>query len=215
MKIIEVFYSRELVSFKNANFPKLLMSDHVLKVPQMYFNYKGRVHFQEWYKLVYNLLIEKGYTSAENPGDPNYAEYYSQINLSNGAKQHWIWWRTISVRDEMFTFYINVEFQTLNLKTIEVMHNGKKIKVNDGETNTFINGRMVIDPKGIWNKNWLSRELFDLIQRKHFEEQIDQEYTKLYEDLLEVHDRAKQALGCYTVKPREAYHIDDKAFPDV
>ena len=180
----------------------------------MKINYKGRVHFQEWYKLIYALLVSKGFTSTES-GDANFEDYLSHLVNSNGTVNNWIWWRSSRVSNEMFTHVIDIDFQVLLLQNVEVMHHGKKLKVNDGETNLNLRSKLIIDPKGVWKKNWFTREIYDLLQRKHFKDQILQEKIKLYDDALEIHDRAKQALGCMTLEPREAFHIDEKAFPDV
>ena len=100
-------------TFKKTLDIKKIMTKLEFPHKEFKINYKGRVHFQEWYKLAFNFLQDKGYSSSatEMPGYPNFEEYLLDITLPDGKKNMWVHWRTKKKFDDMYTYIIDVEFQ--------------------------------------------------------------------------------------------------------
>jgi hypothetical protein len=187
----------------------------VIKFKTFQINYKGDVLFQEWYKMIYDWLIRNDFVHADT-GDALIEDYHFEQQLAGGSlKSRWIWWRTKREENPMFEYRLNVDYQTLAMGEKEIIHNGKKIKINSGEINLFITAEMRIDPSDMWQKNWLAKEMFDLLRRREFNEQVEDHKKKLYKLVVELHDRAKQSLQLETMVKREEPFIPLGGYPDV
>lgn len=178
-------------------------------------NFKGTVQFQEWYKMLYDWLIRQGFRH-DPSGDLNIEDYHLEIQMAGGTlKNRWIWWRTVKHETDMFDYEIKVDFQTIAMKKIEIVHNGQKVDAYSGELNLFIRGTLIVDPNKMWSKNWISQQLYDVIKRKHFTALIEEKKADFYEKVLELYDRAKQSLGLYTVEPRDEPFVPIGGYPEV
>jgi hypothetical protein len=178
-------------------------------------NYKGDVLFQEWYKMLYDWLIRNDFVHVSSENEL-LEDYHFEMQVAGGSlKNRWIWWRTKRVEGPMFEFRVNVDFQTLAMKDKEIIHMGKKLKINDGEINLFITAELLVDPNNMWQKNWLAKEMYDLLRRREFNEQIEDHKKKLYKLVVELHDRAKQSLQLETIVPREEPFIPLGGYPDL
>jgi hypothetical protein len=190
------------------------MSDSI-KFKTFQINYKGDILFLEWYKILYDWLIRNDFYHADT-GDALIEDYHLEQQFTGGAmKSRWIWWRTKRVEGPMFEFKLNVDFQTLGMSDKEIIHRGKKLKINYGEINLFITAEMIIDPQNMWQKNWLAKEMYDLLKRREFNEQIEFHKKKLYKLVVELHDRAKQSLQLETMVKREESFIPLGGYPDL
>ncbi len=99
---------------------------------------KTNISWEKLYKWVRQYLDYEGWKDIQ--GDKTmYEVMFQDITLPNGAKNQWIWWRAYKepkVKSGRFIrLYLKLDVQTLYLVDKEVMHKGKKIKLQNGEFN--------------------------------------------------------------------------------
>ncbi len=181
--------------------------EKTLKIPiggEHWLSYKGKVQFVNYYKMLYDWLINNGFkhrptgTDKSDTGE-EIEDYYSEIRMP-GASNHWIWWRVEQKspnNDDLFDFQIDIQFQTLGLAQAEVMHNGNKFKLHNGEVNLKFKAYVIFHAEKITD-NWLGQTLFDYLRWHHYEKLIEIHKNDMYDYTMEFYDRAKQGLGLLT-----------------
>ncbi|MFT4313295.1 MAG: hypothetical protein ACMXYA_02720, partial [Candidatus Woesearchaeota archaeon] len=171
---------------------------------EIWLSFKGDVHFTNYYKMLYDWLINNGFRhrpvgTDESDAGIEIEDYYSEIRMP-GFSNHWVWWRLQQQQpngDDLFDFHLDVVFQTLGLKQKEILVNGNKFKVNSGEVNVKIYAKVVFH-KDKLTDNWLGKTLFDYLRWKHYQSLIDEHKADMYDMTMEFYDRAKQGLGLDT-----------------
>ena len=102
--------------------------------------YDGLMDFKEFYKFCYQWLTEEaGLDVAEN----KYAE-----NISGDSKNIKVEWGGSRKVTDYFKFQVGVVFEVLNLTSVEITQEGKKIKMNKGSVEVSIKGTLVKDYDG-------------------------------------------------------------------
>ncbi|MBW3022757.1 hypothetical protein KY308_01490 [Candidatus Woesearchaeota archaeon] len=101
--------------------------------------YEDVFNFKELYKIVRDWLIAYDYASDKQ--DEKMERFYLEKINAAGGKEIWVWWRTSKTPhgSKYFRYFINVDFHVLNMKDVEIMHQGTKIKANKGEVEVMIN----------------------------------------------------------------------------
>jgi len=84
------------------------------------------------YKMVHDWLIEEGFkTIYDDITDDNPEILYLEKRMPGEIREHRIWWRLpeSSCKKPYYRYYLKIEFMTLNMKSIEVTHQGHKMKL--------------------------------------------------------------------------------------
>ncbi len=116
------------------------------KIPKRTVNYKGVFEFSEIYKLVHDRLNDMSYTSADYKGvGPKDLYELEYIEKGESPIQYLIRWKSLKKSQEFFTFKIDVLFQGKDISKTEIMHEGKKVKVDSGEITIEIDAAFVDD----------------------------------------------------------------------
>lgn len=169
-------------------------------------NFKGVHNFENLYKMMYEFLTQRQFKHPA--GDANIEEYYGETMLAGGEmKNCWIWWRTVKNANDMFDYHLDINVQILTLKTIEVMHNDRKVKTHDGEITITIKSNVVFDKDEKIKKHWLTSSLWNMFNRNHYYKLIDQNKDDLYSVKNDLYERIKQYLGLQLLSGRDpAFH---------
>ncbi|RME78369.1 hypothetical protein D6774_01415 [Candidatus Woesearchaeota archaeon] len=162
----------------------------------------------EWlYKTVHTWLNDEGWQAPEG-GDKWKEKNFIQRNLPFG-KEIWIWWRLQKKRGKYIMTYLDVEYHVLGMNDTEILHEGKKIKVQKGEVEVFIKAYIQRDPKGeISTLPWMrSKMVKNWFEKRWYKAEYDQELAKLYNDAYRLQHAIKQYfdikgwIGEYAGKP--------------
>jgi hypothetical protein len=105
--------------------------------------------------------------------------------------------------------YLDVEYHVLGMNDTEILHEGKKIKVQKGEVEVFIKAYIQRDPKGeISTLPWMrSKMVKNWFEKRWYKAEYDQELAKLYNDAYRLQHAIKQYfdikgwIGEYAGKP--------------
>ncbi len=102
--------------------------------------YDGLMDFKEFYKFCYQWLTEE---TELDVVETKYAE-----KISGDAKNIDIEWSCSRKVTDYFKFQITVKFKVLNLSNVEIVQDGKKLKMNKGSVEVSISGTLVKDYDG-------------------------------------------------------------------
>ncbi|HNZ52445.1 MAG: hypothetical protein BWY36_00795 [Candidatus Diapherotrites archaeon ADurb.Bin253] len=133
--------------------------------------YDGLMDFKEFYKFCYQWLIEEPELEViEN----KYAE-----KISGDAKNIDVEWTGFRKVTDYFKFQVIVKFKVINLTNVEVLQDGKKLKMNKGSVEVSISGTLVKDYDGKFEHT--STQKF---MRSIYEKWVIPSRVKEYEDKL-------------------------------
>lgn len=145
--------------------------------------YKDVFNFEELYKLIFFWLRDNGWIDPEysDPDNLVFEKSYLQKDSSSGVKEHLIKWAAEKVPHESpyFKFKIEIEFLTIQLKSVEVMHEGKKLSANSGEVDITVKSIIVMDYKGEWDKNSLLKSFHNLWKKRIYKSMISEHKESL------------------------------------
>ncbi len=157
-------------------------------------------HLKNLYKLVHEWLEDEDFVSVDTIGgsDNDKVEtLYLDRVTSSGEKEHHIWWRAVQVPrgNSYYRYFLKIDWQTLYMKSIEIMHKGHKFKTNKGEVILRIEAWLQLDYQDKW-KNSPFLRIFDKWFRERFYLKNIKEYRHdLYLTTFRLHQTIKQYLA--------------------
>jgi len=180
--------------------------DHNILVSKIQIENEETFHMKNLYKLIHDWLAEEGfkdiYMSEDNP-----EIFYLERILGTGSKEHRIWWRCIKVpqNSQYYRYFIKINFMTLNMKSIEVMHQGQKMKTDRGDCIIDIFAYLQLDFNNHWRgKNWPNQKPFimkfdRLFRNRIYKAQIEAYKVDLYKVVYRLQNIIKQYLKLKTI----------------
>lgn len=167
---------------------------------------------KDLYKVVKEWLDEEGYMD-EYEGE-NYREKLYLDKTNEKGKEMWIWWRTIKYpegsnsKTGYLRYLMNIDYHVLNMSRVEVMHKGKKLKMDKGEVEVMISANVEIDFRGEWKKGFL-KTISSLFKKRIYRKEITDHKNQLYKEayrLQSVIKRYLEAKGLYTPEEIMTYY---------
>jgi len=154
--------------------------------------YEDVFSFKELYKVIRDWLIAFEYASDKR--DEKMEKFYLEKH-AGGVKELWIWWRTSKTPHESkyFKYVINVDYHVLNMKDVEIMHKGNKIKANKGEVEILINCYLDTEAEFQLEKS-LFRSIAKLFRKRIYKQETEQHKKDLQGDLNLLQHEIKQFL---------------------
>jgi len=108
------------------------------------------------YVMLHEWMIEHEY--APDNKDANFPEefYYERRSQQEG-REMWAYWRNDHVpqNNPFYRRLLNIDIHTARSKQVELVHNGKKLKLDQGELWVSCYAFLEIDWKKQWRKHWL------------------------------------------------------------
>jgi hypothetical protein len=162
-------------------------------------------HMKNLYKLIHDWLEEEGFRDIY--GDTVNPEiFYLERMLGTGAKEHRIWWRCLKTpqKSGYYRYFLKINFMTLNMKSIEVMHQGHKMKTDRGDCVIRIWSYLQLDYDRKWRGD--AKELtgykrfFDkLFRNRIYKAQIEAYKVDFYKTAYRLQSVIKQYLKLKTL----------------
>ncbi len=166
---------------------------------------------KDLYKVVKEWLDEENYFDEEN--GENYREKLYVDKTGEKGKELWIWWRTIKYPEGMsektgfLRYILNVDYHVLGMKTVEVMHKGKKLKMDKGEVEVMISANIELDYRGEWKKGFW-KNIAGLFKKRIYRKEITDHKNNLYKEAYRLHSVIKRYLetkGLFTPEEIKTY----------
>jgi len=168
--------------------------------------YEDVFNLKELYKAIRDWLISNNYVTAKS--SEKMENFYLEKITPTGTKEIWVWWRTSKSPhgSKYFKYHINVDYHVLNMKDVEIMFQGQKIKANKGEVEVLVNCYLETEAEVEIKKTflWFLAELF---RRKVYRKQIEEHKADLKDDMDKLQGHIKQFLELKSFLPKsEIFH---------
>jgi len=167
------------------------------------------------YKRLQNFLAHEGWKDIQQ-GKEDYETLYSEQVVDGGARNLDIWWRAykepMNTFGESLLFYLKLDMKTIIMVEKEFMHEGKKLKLDNGEFKAVASFYMHFkhdddDPQNQWKqhailklfKRWFWKRLQESAVDEA-EEELVKRSNDLYE-LLQIYTTVKKSDGPRDIVP--------------
>lgn len=152
-------------------------------------------HLKNLYKLVYDWLIDEGFLAADG-ADAVPETLYLDRTLSTGEKEHHIWWRAVDIPrgNSYYRYFLKIDWQTLYMKKIEIMHQGQKFKTNKGDVIFRVEAWLQLDYQDKWQKSRFLNIFDKWFRERFYLETIKTYRDDLYKIAFRLHQTVKQYL---------------------
>jgi hypothetical protein len=148
--------------------------------------YNGVLDFPAFYKFCYDWLTEE---MGLGVSETKYAE-----KISGDAKNIDIDWSGSAKLTDYFRFDVKVTFQVIGLTKLEVVQDGKKMKMNKGSIQVSIKGIIVRDYQGKFEVNATRKFMRGVYEKWVIPSRIEQFENKIVGDCDEFLSQAKAYL---------------------
>lgn len=144
------------------------------KDPTLYqvLRYKGVFDINELYRIIYDWLISKGYVVHESK--------YKSISLQTGGKEKTFDWQANKKVTEFVMYWMYVHFQFQDIMEVEVIKDGKKVKLQKGLVMVRIEPALEFDFTERFGKTKLEGAIMTFMTKIMWKKKID----SLWEDKL-------------------------------
>jgi hypothetical protein len=100
-----------------------------------------------------------------------------------------------------YRYFLKIDFLTINMKSIEVMHQGYKMKTDRGDITIWIESWLQLDYKDEWKDATFLKSKFiqNLFRNRIYKEQIESHKVDLYKITYRLQNTIKQYLKLKTL----------------
>lgn len=190
------------------------------RIPQFKVKYKDVFHLKNLYIMMHEYLSEEGWRGPVSGGkgvyehsdiETLYLEKFCQKGLHAGGKEMWVYWRTSKPYEGKYSGYfknhLDLDFHMVYMQDIEVVHQGKKMKIQKGEIEMFFRAWIEADYRHLWEKHWLLKHLQDIYERRIMIQELDKREKELWREAYRLQNRVKRYLNMRIFIPTpEPFH---------
>jgi hypothetical protein len=166
---------------------------------------KKQFHLKNLYKDLHEWLQENEYYDAETGKGDKFETLYWEFMKPGGVTNHHIWWRVLKnprgTNGKRFRYFMKINFQTLGLKKVETIIDGKKFKLDKGELSMKIKTYVQVDPNEEWKNHPIIKHFENILINRWFKKKIENHKKLAYQDMLAIHRRIKQFLEGHVEVP--------------
>jgi len=198
--------------------PKQLRA--VRTIPQFKVKYKDVFHLKNLYIMMHEYLSEEGWRGPLSSSygvfwhhdiETLYLEKFCQKGLHAGGKEMWVYWRTIKSYEGKFSGYfknhLDIDFHMVYMQDMEVMHQGKKMKVQQGEIEIFFRPWIESDVQKKWKDHWLLKHFQEIYESRIMVQDLDKREKELWREAYRLQNRVKRYFNLRVFIPTpEPFH---------
>lgn len=151
-------------------------------------DWKGVFDLNDLYKKTKLWLNYNGYGNEKK----SFREALYVEKIKGDEKEIQVEWHAEKNISDYFSCYLTITFLILGLKKVEVVQDGKKLKMNDAEIEIRLSADLVKNREGRWPKNSLIKKIYE---RFIIKERIEQYTVDLYQKVYSLHDEIKGYLN--------------------
>jgi hypothetical protein len=176
-----------------------------IKVASITVQNEDTFHLKNMYKLIHDWLDEEGFKDIYGSrGEDAVPEiFYFERTMPNGGKEHRIRWRCIMnpKNSAYYRYFLKIDFLTINMRSIEVMHQGYKMKTDRGDMSIKIEAWLQLDYNDEWKDNSFLKRKFiqNLFRNRIYKEQVESHKVDLYKITYRLQNMIKQYLKLKTL----------------
>ena len=174
--------------------------DRDILVAKFEIEYEETFHMKNLYKLIKEWLdVENFADEIDKPKTEFEHLYFERINMS-GSKELYIWWRAVQVpkKNSYYRYVLKIDYQTLNMKSTEVMHQGLKFKTDKGDLIMRIDAWLQLDYQNTWKDHPILKHFDRWYRRRIYKNKIELLKVDLYKIAYRLNNTIKQYLRLKT-----------------
>lgn len=181
-----------------------------VKLPQLEIIFKEVFHMKNLYSFIHYYLMEENYVDIEGMDNHQYMEVM-YLERRIGVKELRIWWRTFkdpgTGPKSFYRYRMDLDFNVINMTDVEIMHNGQKLKAQNGEISIKIQPIVEWDWQGKWEKHPLLKNLQNIFLKRVLYKNIEDHKKQLYREAYRLHGVIKKYLELKSFMPEvEVFH---------
>ncbi|MBS3142016.1 hypothetical protein J4464_01375 [Candidatus Woesearchaeota archaeon] len=178
---------------------------YVAAVPGMQLKHKAMFSMKNLYLMMREWLVENGWVTYDDEKFPE--KLYYHIFHQTAGEEIFIWWRCVKYppgfeNTKYFMYMLDIDFHILYMKEAETMHNNVKYKVNTGDCEVRLSGRVAFDAQGSWRKDSLLKHMHTLFTRRIYNKRIAQHRRDLYNEMYRFQEALKTYFNIATYLPQ-------------
>ncbi|MBI2662278.1 hypothetical protein HYX11_02355 [Candidatus Woesearchaeota archaeon] len=164
------------------------MSERTLVVDHLKLSYEGLFNASELYNIISSWFYEKGW------------DWYEKMNQElvtpSGKQIRWLFepWKNIS---DYYKLVMAIKIHILDVKQVEVEHEGQKIKLDHGVIRITFDGYVVSDRKGKWTNKPFTWFLSIIFEKYFFREHYSKFELWIKSDVDDLHQKIKSYLNVF------------------
>lgn len=169
------------------------MAERNLVVDHLKLSYEGLFRTEELYAVISSFFFEKGW---------DWYEHMNQEQITpNGKQIHLIFepWKSTT---EYHKISVRLKINLIDLKEVEVEHEGKILRLDQGVIRMTVDGYVISDRKNEWNKKPFLWFISILMEKYFFKSHYSQLETWIKRDIDDLHNKIKAYLNV----SKYAYH---------
>ncbi|PIN74038.1 hypothetical protein COV20_02925 [Candidatus Woesearchaeota archaeon CG10_big_fil_rev_8_21_14_0_10_45_16] len=164
------------------------MSDRHLVVDHLKFSYEGLFNSAELYNLIATWFYEKTWDWYEKINQEQVTLQGKQIRIVLEP------WKSVS---DYHKITMKIHLQMIDVKEVEVEHEGKKLHLNHGVVRIVFDGFVVSDRKGRWNGSPFKWFVAFMAEKYFFKEHYHKFEVWIKSDLDDLYNKIKNYLNVY------------------
>ena len=180
--------------------------------------YKDVFNMKSLYAVMHLYLEEENWVDVNDKAEHQFIERY-YLDKKMVPREIRFWWRAhrgdLNARatgNPYYTHYLDISANVINMVDVEIIKEGKKMKVQNGEISIKIIGRVVLDdnwpkPSKKWSAHPLLRFATHFLRHRLYKEELEQQKRILYRDMYRFHAMIKKYLELRIFTPEfEVFH---------
>ena len=156
------------------------------KIQYSKIKHRGFFDFKELYNFLYAILSDWEYNVDEMT--------YSEKARGADAKEIEINWEAARKVSDYYKFVITADWRILNMKEVEVVRDGKKVKTNNGEVEIKVAGYLVRDYEEKWSGTPFLKFIRGIYDKYIMRKTAEDYEGKIEEETVEFCDQLKAFL---------------------
>ncbi|MBI2651736.1 hypothetical protein HYX01_04655 [Candidatus Woesearchaeota archaeon] len=194
--------------------------DVIKEIPTFSIKYKDVFSLKNLYVMMHELLAEEGWfgfegieedTSTHSDMEKLYSENIYQKAIHQGGKEMWVWWRARKHHEGRYSSYflntLDLDWHCAYIQEKEIVHQGKKMKVQYGEIEMFFKAKIIGDLNNQWKKHWFLKHFKHIYEHRFMHAHLEKREKDLWRDVYRLQSKAKAYLTLRTWMPTpELFH---------
>jgi len=164
------------------------MAERTLVVDHLKFSYEGLFNAAEVYNLISSFFFEKGWDWYEKINQEQVTPEGKQIRMVLEP------WKSSS---DFYKLVISIKLNMADVKDVEVEHENKSLKLNQGKINLTFDGYVVSDRHGVWTDTPFRWFLTIISQKYFFKDHFNKLETWVKSDIDDLHGKIKNYLNVF------------------
>lgn len=169
---------------------RLTMGERRLVVDQLKFSYEGLFNAGELFTIISSWFYEKGWDWLETMNQESVTAEGKHVRVILDP------WKSSS---EFYKITMHIKLHMMDLKDVEVEHQGETLRLNQGVVKMVIDGYVISDRTG----KWISKEkpfywfLTILFEKYFFWDHLGKLETWIKSDIDDLHQKIKNYLNVF------------------